>query len=138
MGLGEGWAYIDTGGAEAMRILCEDIVWDTKDEIIHKRFVGDNGFKKGLNKITRIIKIKGCVFRNKTDFETFLDNMKTLNKDSTNGWEFKYRINSDGDFVKFDGDSTTISVLYKSLLGQKKVARGDGTVYRVEVVNLVE
>jgi len=134
----EGWAWFDEGGTYEMKVLCEDVTWDGKDDITCERYPGDNGVKFSINNISRIIKVKGLIFKSKDDMEEFIANLKSLNYANSNGWKFEYITHSDESKMKFDGTNDSINVLYKEYLQAKKVSRGDGQIYRIELLNLVE
>ena len=83
MALDEGWLYIPyvdgLGSGNEMQVLVEKVLVDNRDKPYFSDYAGDghHGFSSKIYK--RTIKIRKLKFKNKTDYDTFLNILENQN-----------------------------------------------------------
>ena len=133
MALDYGWGECQS----TMNLACSE-GWsvDIKETPSIDHYPGDTHLGYNLSEIQRIITLKGVIFKTTADIELAIANFKTLN--ASGAWNFRMKIISGGTYFKFDGTNTTITVFFKQLKGIQKLAKGDGTVYKIAQIQLEE
>ena len=140
MALDYGWGECYGAGSQSgtnMKLAIQD-GWsvDIKETPSIDHYPGDTHLGYNLSEITRIITLKGVIFKTTADVELAIANFKAFN--GAAAWKFKMKIISGGTYFKFDGTNTTIEVFFKQIKGITKLAKGDGTVYKIGQIQLEE
>ena len=136
MALDYGWGECEQTPVNMQLAIKDGWTVDIKESPNIDHYPGDTHLGYNLSEITRIITLKGVIFKTTADIELAIANFKTMNAAGT--FNFKMKIISTGAYFKFDGTNDEIEVFFKQLKGITKLAKGDGTVYKIAQIQLEE
>ncbi len=98
---------------------------------------GDQHIGQDLGIISRTITLMETFFKNETDVETFIARAQSLNTGGTS--TVSIQIKTDGskfDFFQGQSVTNTIEMLFTNIQGLQKVANENGTVYKIDLIQM--
>ena len=135
MGLTTGWILLNNG---AKKVKCENWVVDVDNSGEQEIEFLPSDLRIGidLGAIKREVKCQNLWFDTKADVEEFIALMKTYN--ASGAWEFEIQTDTGGSKFKFNGTDDSIDVFCVKIAGISKPAKGEGTVYKINMVTFRE
>ena len=133
MALTKGWFYMDYGTGN-YQVPIKDWKVDKKDKGFFSDFSSDGHFGFSTRTYKRMLKIKGLMFDNKTDYDLFLSALDTLQ--AAGAFDCRIKVKSDNTWYKFNGVNYTMPVLFVDSKGEGKSAFGDDQHYEIQMLML--
>ena len=135
MGLTTGWILLNNG---AKKVKCENWVVDIdcSGEMEIEFLPSDLRIGIDLGAIKREVKCQNLWFDTQADVEEFIAYMKTMN--ATGAWKLEIQTDIGGDKFEFNGTDDSMDVFCVKIAGISKPAKGEGTVYKINMVTFRE
>lgn len=135
MALDKGYFYIERGEANAMQLQMKKWQIFVKYEPFIEDIPDEEYVSISLKIVNRMIVLRDIFFKTKSDAETFLDKINTLN--GAGGMTCELRTSSSaipGSFFNFISGKTAIEMFCLDITPMEKVAYGDEQVYKIAIL----
>jgi len=127
MALDEGWLFIPyvdgVGGGSEMQVPVEKITVDVKDKGFFADYASDGHYGFSTLTVQRTVKVRKLKFANKTDYDSFLSTLDTLQ--AAGAFDIREKVASSASWRKWNGTNLTMPCLYINKKGEGKVVGGD-------------
>jgi len=128
-----GWLHL-ISGSDTLKLFFQKLTWDWKFQPKIKHFASNSHMSYSLGKKLIVMKVKGILFEDESDFE---DTLKYIDSWSDSGpFTVKVQKNSDGSFVELDGTNESILMMQKDIKNNEHVSPGDQDVWQIGMLIL--
>lgn len=134
MALTKGWFYLDYAGGNQMQVQIKDCKVDVKDAgATFMDYPSDGHYGFSVRTYKRTLKVRGLLFPNETDFNTFISTLDTLQ--GTGIFDCREKT-STGKWRKWNGVNVTIPCLFMDYKGEGKIASWEQEIWGIDMLML--